>query len=110
MNKMFLSLYPEIIDFSDSLVISLISILFVFIILFVIVLIISAMQRLFFSKKTREVVKDSSDVVSKPARRDNKPNVVIKDEDMMVAALIATIDYANETKKDVRLVSIKQIG
>ena len=34
----------------------------------------------------------------------------INDEDMMVAALIATIDYANETKKDVRLVSIKQIG
>ena len=36
-------------------------------------------------------------------------NTEIKDEDMMVAALIATIDYTNETKKDVRLVSIKQI-
>jgi hypothetical protein len=34
----------------------------------------------------------------------------IKDEDMMVAALIATIDYTNETKKDVRLVSIKQMS
>lgn len=34
----------------------------------------------------------------------------IKDEDMMVAALIATIDYADETKSDVRLISIKQIN
>lgn len=34
----------------------------------------------------------------------------IKDEDMMVAALVATIDYHNETNEDVRVVSIKQIG
>ena len=34
----------------------------------------------------------------------------ITDEDMMVAALIATIDYRNEVKTDVRLVSIKQIN
>ena len=34
----------------------------------------------------------------------------IKDEDMMVAALVATIDYHNETNEDVRVVSVKQIG
>ncbi len=34
----------------------------------------------------------------------------ITDEDMMAAALVATIDYAEETKKDVRLLSIRQIG
>lgn len=34
----------------------------------------------------------------------------IRDVDMMVAVLVATIDYATETKTDVRLVSIKQIG
>ncbi len=34
----------------------------------------------------------------------------IKDDDMMVAALVATIDYASDGKTDVRLVSIKQIG
>ena len=34
----------------------------------------------------------------------------IKDEDMMVAALVATIEYHNETNEDVRVVSIKQIG
>jgi hypothetical protein len=34
----------------------------------------------------------------------------IFDEDMMVAALVATIDYANITKKDVRVLSVKKIG
>ena len=34
----------------------------------------------------------------------------IKDEDMMVAALIATIEFNQETKEDAKLVSIKQIG
>ncbi len=34
----------------------------------------------------------------------------IKDEDMMVAVLVATIDYANDKNADVRLVSVKQIG
>ena len=33
----------------------------------------------------------------------------ITDEDMMVAALIASIDYHNECKKDVRVVAIKEI-
>jgi hypothetical protein len=34
----------------------------------------------------------------------------IKDDDMMAAVLVATIDYSEQTKTDVRLVSIKQIG
>ena len=33
----------------------------------------------------------------------------IKDEEMMAAALVATIDYHEETKEDVRVVSIKEI-
>ena len=30
-------------------------------------------------------------------------------KDMMVSCLVATIDYHEETKKDVRVVSVKQI-
>jgi hypothetical protein len=33
----------------------------------------------------------------------------IKDDDMMAAALVASIDYHNETKEDVRVVSIKEL-
>ena len=34
----------------------------------------------------------------------------IVDDDMMVAVLVATIDYRNQTKTDVRLKNVKQIG
>lgn len=33
----------------------------------------------------------------------------IKDDDMMAAALVASIDYHNEIKKDVRVVSVKEL-
>lgn len=33
----------------------------------------------------------------------------IKDEKMLAAVLAATIDYTNETKKDVKLVSVKEL-
>lgn len=61
----------------------------------------------FFNKNKKETVETIVPVVEpkKPITIDD-----IKDEDMMVAALVATIDYANETKQDVRLISIRQIG
>jgi len=34
----------------------------------------------------------------------------IKDEDMMVAALVAAIDYQQIVNSDIRLISIKQIS
>ena len=34
----------------------------------------------------------------------------ITDDDMMVATLVATIAYRNETHENVRVVSVKQIG
>ena len=39
-----------------------------------------------------------------------RKSVEIADDDMMAAVLVATIDYRNETKKDVKVVSVKQIG
>lgn len=60
----------------------------------------------FFKKKTVEKqVEETPKVERKPLTIED-----ITDEDMMVAALIATIDYATEVKTDVRLVSIKQIN
>jgi len=63
---------------------------------------------LFSKKKNKEVVNATVNQVQEP----KKPFTIadIKDEDMMVAALVATIDFANEKKTDVRLVSIKQIS
>ncbi len=106
-------MYPETYEWSfiESLLVSIVAIVFVFLILLIIILIISTMQKLFFSKNKvkKEVAVPVKKTVAPAAKKEVK-NTEIKDEDMMVAALIATIDYANETKKDVRLVSIKQIG
>jgi len=105
-------MYPETYEWSfiESLLVSLVAIAFVFLILLIIVLCISAMQKLFFSNKTKKEPAAPVKKTVAPVAKKEVKNTEIKDEDMMVAALIATIDYANETKKDVRLVSIKQIG
>ena len=58
--------------------------------------------------KEKEVVEDVAPV--QYAQPSSLKLEDIKDEDMMVAALVATIDYHEETKQDVRVVSIKQIG
>lgn len=36
-------------------------------------------------------------------------NTNITDEDMMAAVLVATIDYRNEIKEDVRLVNVREV-
>ena len=86
----------------DGLVPALIAILMVFAILVLIIFCVNLLK-LVNKKDVKEEITEK-----------NPQKVLtiedITDEDMMAAALIATIDYASETKKDVRLVSIKQIG
>jgi hypothetical protein len=59
---------------------------------------------------TYTVEEVAAPVVSTPQPRPSLKLEDIKDDDMMAAALVATIDYYEETKQDVRVVSIKQIG
>ena len=42
-------------------------------------------------------------------KTDTLKNTKILDDDMMVAVLIASIDYQEEIKKDVKLVSVKEL-
>ena len=101
---MFLAIYEGPIEVGTGLLIALIAIALVFAVLLIIIGSINILK--LAGKKSTVEVKEE---VKKPAPAVAK-NTEIKDEDMMVAALVATIDYANETKKDVKLVSIKQIG
>ena len=87
---------------------SLVAIAIVFIVLALLVLIVSLMSKINFESKKKEEAPAvvASDPVQKKFTMDD-----IKDEDMMVAALVATADFIEETKKtDVRVVSVKQIG
>ena len=89
-----------------DLLFSLVAIAIVFLVLALLVLIVSLMSKIKFKEAKKEV--PATPVVA-PQKKFTIDD--IKDEDMMVAALVATADFIEETKKtDARVVSIKQIG
>ena len=88
---------------ADGLLISLFSIMVVFLILGFVAISISLLTSMVIEKEVTET----------PEIKTIKKSISlsdIKDEDMMVAALVASIDYYNEINKDVRIVSIKEIS
>ena len=87
---------------SEGLLISLFSILIVFLILGFVALSISLLKYIVIEDKPK----------NQPLKQEIRKAISlsdIKDEDMMVAALVASIDYYSEIQKDVRIVSIKEI-
>lgn len=95
------------IKLTEGLLFSLVAIAIVFTILIVLVMCVTLLSKIKFKEEVKKPV-----AVKKPANVTKKLTIDdIKDEDMMVAALIATAEFVEETKeKDARLVSIKQIG
>ena len=88
---------------------SLVAIAIVFLVLALLVIIVSLMSKINFEKKTSKKEETAAPVVANPQKKISAED--IKDEDIMVAALVATVDFIEETKKtDARVVSIKQIG
>lgn len=90
-------------NFFEGLEISLFSILIVFLLLGFVALSISLLKYVIVVE-TKPEIKKINETVYKPLSLED-----IKDEDMMVAALVASIDYYNEIKKDVRVISIREI-
>lgn len=88
-------------SFSEGIFISLFSVFIVFTILGVIAFIIHLMQYLYKKPKVLPIVQK---VYTKPFELAD-----IKDEDMMIAGLVASIDYFEETLDNVRILSIKEI-
>lgn len=95
----------EDISLVAGIVFSIIAIVIVFLMLTLLILCIKLVSRIPF--------KDNVEVkTSQPEVKTTKKFTIedIKDEDMMVAALVATANFVDETKsKDARLVSIKEI-
>ena len=103
-------LLEQVVDltFGEGLIYSLICILIVFLVLGIICMVVWLMK---FTNKGKTV--EASAPQSQPVQVQPTKKLTIEDitdEDMMAAALVATIDYRNEVKTDVRLVSIKQIN
>ena len=92
-------------DFGNGAIVCLVAILIVFSVLLVIILATSVVSiiinKLQNKAKVEPVMNNSV----------NKPSLAIdvNDEDMMAAILVATIDYRNEVKQDVRVVSVREV-
>ena len=94
--------------FFDGLIPSLICILIVFAILILINFIFALLNKV----KALDVKKEEP-LATSSHNEDAKAAITLQDlqdEDMMVAVLIASIDYQQEVKKDVRLVQVKRLN
>lgn len=92
--------------FIDGLIPSLVCIIIVFVILALIYGIVAVLNKIKALDVKEEIVSEQP-LTSAPKTLKVED---IEDEDMMAAVLVATIDYQNQTKQDVRLVSVKKIG
>ena len=90
---------------------SILAIAMVFAILLIIIgitTLVFKLTGLFDLKKELDAAKKASQGEVAPAA--SSEEVSIKDDDMMAAVLVATIDYRLTHKSDVRVVSVKQIN
>ena len=112
---MFLAIFEDISVFNGfegfllGLLISLVAILIVFTILLIICLSVNILKTVGKKALSKEQKQEEANApVVTPAKSVSIDD--IKDEDMMAAVLVATIDFVSENKKDARVVSVKQIG
>ena len=88
----------ENMNVGEALLVALIAIFIVFLVLSIIILFTFLLQ------KSMEVVDAKTNILPK---EENK--ILSEDENAVVAALVATMEFYRETGKDVRIVSIKRI-
>lgn len=84
---------------------ALVAVLIVFSVLAVIILVSNLVSLAINSKKETktEVTNNDNNVVA------NTTTVDYNDEDVMAAILVATIDYRNEIKKDVKVLNVREV-
>ena len=94
-------------DWGNGAIVAVVSILIVFLILALVILITHFLFKGIDKVASKVSAKTEEKVSEQPVSR--QP-VVITDDDMMAAVLVATIDYQNEIKKGVKVVSVKEIN
>ena len=88
----------ENMNVGEALLVALIAIFIVFLVLSIIILFTFLLQ------KSMEKIDAKTNILPK---EENK--ILAEDENAVVAALVATMEFYRETGKDVRIVSIKRI-
>lgn len=71
------------------------------------IIIYSALLAVFLNARKNKRRKDKENAVLEAA--EEKKLLDPEDEDATVACLMASIEYRNETKKDVRIISVKEV-
>ena len=102
----YLAVYDNL-NIQQTLLISLVCMLIVFGMLAILWGIVSLFKILPQKEEKEEVKKASNKQTINQTEKIKMED--IKDDDMMVAAIVASIDYHNEIKKDVRVVSVKEL-
>ena len=96
---MILGVWPTTdISIGEAFLIALVAILIVFMVLAIIIFVTWSMQ------KGMEKIEAKTNIMP---REENK--ILSEDENAVVAALVATMEFYRETGKDVRIVSVKRI-
>ena len=86
-------------------VVVLVSILMVFVILLVIIALTEFVGKL-LNKTVKEEVKEE---IKEEKTKNLYTPLDVNDEDATVAALVASIDYRNETHKNIKVLSVKEV-
>ncbi len=103
---MIMNILEHQIGLGEAAIYSLVAIVLVFVVLLILIgvtYLVFKLLDLFSSRKKKEEpkVEEKSSVVEP---------IEINNEDKMVAVLVASIDYRNEIKKDVKVVSVKELN
>lgn len=98
------------LDLGTGALYSIVAIAMVFVILLIIIgitTLVFKLTGLFAMKAELDAAKKKEET---PAPAPVSKEVTIKDDDMMAAVLVATIDYKKECKGDVRVVSVRELN
>lgn len=91
-------------DFVTGGIVAVVSILMVFLILVLIIFLTELVAKAMGNDEEKEETVVETKVVAPSVE-----HLDLNDEDATVAALVASIDYRNKTKKNIRVVSIREV-
>ncbi len=96
-------------NLGDGALVSILAIMLVFTILAIIITITYAIGKA-IEKQSKKLVDVEKETPATPTPQiTNKVAVDLNDEDAVVATLVASIDFRQQTKKDFKVISVKEI-
>ena len=96
-------------NLGDGALVSILAIVLVFSILAIIIAVTYAIGKAIEKKTNENSQQAQKETVSTTTTQTNNVKLDLSDEDAVVATLVASIDYREKTKKDFKVISVKEI-